>query len=121
MALLLGLSAHAQNWSEVFPTTSQDKAVATAVDVQNQFIYYAGEARSDQALSSPIAPYMGGSDGFLMKYDYDGNLLWSTYIGGSGDDAIRDITIGSNGDIYILGNTLRNGTDPLSGIPGVDD
>ena len=33
--------------------------------------------------------YGGGQDGVVFKLDYNlSNLLWSSYIGGSGDDAV---------------------------------
>ena len=46
----------------------------------------------------------------VFKLDYSlSNLLWSTYIGGSGDDAVYSIDIDNNYNVYAAGGT--NSTD----------
>ena len=48
----------------------------------------------------------GGQDGCISKLNYNlSNLIWSSYIGGSGSDAVYGIKIGNNGDVYICGGT----------------
>jgi len=41
-------------------------------------------------LSGDFANYSSMWDGFVAKYAPDGTLLWSTYLGGSGDDFVRE-------------------------------
>ena len=51
----------------------------------------------------------GGRDGFVAKIKADGSaLVFSTYLGGSGDDAIEAITVDNAGHIYVTGWTLSN-------------
>jgi len=50
----------------------------------------------------------GGMDGFLAKYDSDGVLIWSSYLGGKGDDALCGITVDSRGSVYVAGWTNSN-------------
>jgi len=45
-------------------------------------------------------------DAFFAKYAADGTLLYATYIGGCGNDAVRDMDIDIDGDIYLGGFTL---------------
>ncbi len=46
----------------------------------------------------------GGADGFLSRIRADNGLLeYSTFFGGQGVDAIGDVTVASNGDIYLAG------------------
>jgi gliding motility-associated-like protein len=50
--------------------------------------------------------YGGGSqDGFMVKFDSSGLRIWASFYGGSGADAISDIKIDTNNDIYIAGTT----------------
>ena len=54
------------------------------------------------------------SDGFATKMAADGSaLLWSTYIGGYGDDVAYAVASDAQGDIYLTGTTSHEGTFPL--------
>lgn len=44
-------------------------------------------------------------DGFLLKFNNAGTLLWSTYYGGTQYDYIYSICIDGNNNIYAFGNT----------------
>jgi hypothetical protein len=47
----------------------------------------------------------GGVDAVLVKLDPNGKVLFSTYLGGSGDDYGRAIALDAAGNIYIAGTT----------------
>ena len=48
----------------------------------------------------------GGQDGMIAKFDNNlSNLIWTSYYGGSGNDAIYSVAIDNNQDIYITGGT----------------
>ncbi|MGQ9915519.1 MAG: SBBP repeat-containing protein [Thermogutta sp.] len=50
--------------------------------------------------------YLGGAfDGYALKASADGQRLWSTYLGGSGEDAAISVAVGSDGQIRIAGET----------------
>jgi len=51
----------------------------------------------------------GGSDGFAAKFTTDGQLTWSTFLGGSSTDAADGITVDASGDVYIVGSTHGGG------------
>jgi hypothetical protein len=44
-------------------------------------------------------------DGFVARFDPDGHLIDSTYIGGSDNDEIIDVTVALDGDVYLVGIT----------------
>jgi uncharacterized protein (TIGR03437 family) len=86
-----------------------------------------GGAASDNA-----QPVIKTGDGFVAKFDTTGKLVYSTYLGGSGDDAVMAIAADAAGAAYVTGFTTssnfpvsssaaqRNFTGPagVSGIKG---
>lgn len=53
--------------------------------------------------------YGGGDyDGFLIKFNNLGQIVWGTFLGGGGFDRISDIDIDNNDNIYIIGSTSSN-------------
>ena len=52
--------------------------------------------------------YQGGKyvgDAFVTKLDYNGNLVFSTYLGGSRDEEGKGIAVDKNGNAYVVGDT----------------
>ena len=47
----------------------------------------------------------GNMDAFISKLTTDGTLLWSTYVGTGGIDYSSDITVDSQDNVYITGNS----------------
>ena len=62
----------------------------------------------------------GTQDAIVAKFNSDvSNLVWCTYLGGTGDDSGYSLKQNANGDIYITGGTTSNdlqmGTSPFHG------
>lgn len=53
-------------------------------------------------------------DGYLMKIDNSGNLLWDHSYGGSGFDVFFDLNVASNNDVILTGVTLSNDLDAIN-------
>ncbi len=88
--------------------SSDDYAYTLATD--NTSVYLAGETFSLDVPTQPASMQQlnaDGSglatDGFIMKLDMDLNLVASTYLGGSGDDAVNALAINGN-TIYAAGD-----------------
>ena len=66
----------------------------------------------------------GGNDGLVVKFDNNGNIVWQTLIGGTGDDYIHAIREASNGNLVIVGrfasdigeSTNNGGLDAFIGM-----
>jgi hypothetical protein len=51
----------------------------------------------------------GWSDVYLVKYDFDGNLLWERILENDGSDRGYSVKIAKDGKIYVAGYTTREG------------
>jgi len=80
-------------------------------------------ATTTSSLNFPIVSgfqnvFAGGKhDGIIMKLNNDlSSLIWSSYIGGSGDDAVYSVQFDSNFDLYITGGTKSADFPTTSGV-----
>jgi len=76
----------------------------------NGNIFLVGQTESRDLPVTPDAlqkAHGGGkSDGWLALFSPDGSeLLYCTYLGGSGNDMIRGMALGPNNEVYLVGHT----------------
>lgn len=59
----------------------------------------------------------GDDDGFIAKYDINGNYLWAISFGGNDTDDVQDMAVTPQGDIYVTGGFHGTNVDfdPSSG------
>jgi hypothetical protein len=107
-------------YSTYLGSDSDDHAQGIAVDAQGN-AYVAGFTESahfpivpDSLLNPPFQPGYGGglSDAFVTKFNADGGVVYSTYLGGSGSaeqdkgaDAAVGIAVDAQGNVYVTGDT----------------
>lgn len=93
-------------WSTYFGTSSQDNSRALAINSKNEIII-AGETTSNQfpLLNAFDSNHTGTWDIFISKFSPNGQLIWSTYHGGIGDDFLPDLAIDTEDNIIIGGVT----------------
>ncbi|MGA2194319.1 MAG: SBBP repeat-containing protein [Bryobacteraceae bacterium] len=95
------------SYSTLLGGSGFDSATAIAVDSSGS-AYVAGFTDSyDFPTQSPAQNYNAGSNNaFVAKLNAAGNgLIYSTYIGGSGDDRAYGIAVDSSGNAYVTGST----------------
>lgn len=94
-------------WSRVIGGNSNDFSNCIALDNQGNIFIAGGTLSTNFPTKNGINDtYLGGSgDGFIMKLNNTGGVLWSTYIGGSKADEIESLALDSFGNIYITGVT----------------
>jgi len=86
---------------------NSDDGVGIAVDSSGN-AYVAGETQSTNfpTVNPFQSAYGGGRDGFVTKINAAGSAyVYSTYLGGSSDDAIKSIALDSAGNAYVAGAT----------------
>lgn len=57
----------------------------------------------------------GGHDVFVSKFSADGQILWSTYLGGSGKDYAYEIAVDARGNVYVTGETYSTDFPTIGG------
>ena len=71
-------------------------------------VHLVGATTSDDfPLANPLQPeHGGGSDGFVAKLHAEGSaLVYSTYLGGSGEDLATGLAIDSTDQAHVVGTT----------------
>ncbi len=90
-------------------------------------IYVTGYTESSNfpVLAGVQNTYAGDADAILAKYSNGGQLLWSTYCGGSGEDVACAIAVGATGDMVVTGGTFSSNFPILNawqaGLSGSQD
>ncbi len=97
-------------WMSYLGGSDYDYGQAVATDSAGN-IYVTGETRNTSDFVGKINVNHGGRDAFVCKLDSDGQIQWSAYIGGTGNDSGLDIVVDSAGIVYIAGNTASSNLD----------
>jgi uncharacterized protein (TIGR03437 family) len=87
--------------------TGDDFGLAVAVDAGGDAFVTGTTNSSNFPVTSSAyrSTNAGGSDAFVTKLSPTGNLVFSTYLGGSGDDSGFGIAVDSSGAAYVAGET----------------
>ncbi|MFZ5996395.1 MAG: CARDB domain-containing protein [Nitrospirota bacterium] len=94
-------------WTRQLGTSGNEIAYTVAVDrdaVGNAYVV----GRTNGALDGTVNA--GGIDVFIIKYDVDGNKLWTRQFGSPDNDIAFGVAVDGNGAVYVTGRT--NGSLP---------
>ena len=92
-----------------------------AVDSAGNVYVTGSTTATDFPTKNPLQATSGGGtylygDAFVAKLNATGSkLIYSTYLGGSGDDVATGIAVDSSGDAYVTGNTYSTNFPTTSG------
>ncbi len=82
-------------------------------------IYVAGT--SGATWGDSVRGYTGGSDAFVAKLTADGQLVWNTFLGGSGTDSGTAMAVDAGGNVYVVGDTDTGWGNPINLFAGLTD
>ncbi len=102
-----------QVWIKQFGSASSDGGSDIAVDINSSAVYVTGSTYGNLDGIN-----QGLYDGFLAKYDLDGNQLWVEQFGTSTYDYSNGVVTGPAGNIFITGYTY--GTIGAQNLGGYD-
>ena len=94
-------------WTRQFGTAAEEINARVAVDAEGNVIV----AGSTQG--ALVGTSAGGDDGFVRKFDPDGQTLWTHQFGTAGNDLIVAVAVEACGGIVVAGTT----TGDLGGSP----
>src|SRR5450432_2276349 len=93
-------------WIVEVDGSGSDQLAGLGTDAQGN-IYLAGTTQSPNfAVKAGVQSHLAGaSDVFVTKLDPSGNIVYSTYFGGSGADVATAMTVDAQGGVYVMGTT----------------
>ena len=112
-----------RQWSKLLGGSGGEAANSIAIDSSDN-IYITGDTGSYDFPVTNGSSYSGGVvDAYIMKYDTNGNMIWSTLLGGSDFDKSMFVAVENSGNIYIMGfsNSSNFPTTDGSTNSGHDD
>jgi hypothetical protein len=97
-------------WGTYFGGTNYDDVYGIHCDSLNN-LYLAGRTASvdfETTANAFQTTKNNGIDACIFKLSTDGNLIWSTYLGGDGDDFADRIYVDKNNNVTTLINTISD-------------
>jgi len=102
-------------WSRYFGGSDGGYIEAVEVDSNNDIIVTGITSSEDfPVLNSYDETYNGDFDVFVSKFNSTGNLIWSTYLGGSKPESGHSLSIDSSNDIVVTGFTISENFPAVS-------
>jgi PKD repeat protein len=108
-------SAGAHAWSKNFPNTGNDEGTAIAVDSGGNIalagFFTNGINFTGGAVQALVPPTLfarnGVSDGFVARFDTNGNHIWSRQIGtANSEDQARGVAVDASGNVVVAGYVM---------------
>lgn len=97
--LLLSLNGHCQRFENAYLQNGNESALDVAEMSDGSII----------TVGSASGYGNGGYDMMVMKTNASGNVLWTRYYGGTGDDGANAVVISPQQEIYVAGSTTAGG------------
>ena len=93
-------------WTAFAGGNGNDFCTSVAATADDHILVIGYTSSTNMSAGAIPTSYSGGNrDGFCSKFTKDGELVWTVYIGGNGDDYAQDLAIDVNGNIYVVGKT----------------
>jgi hypothetical protein len=85
---------------------AEDRALGIALDGAGNAYIAGWTSSTDFPVTASLQTHSGGGrDAFVAKIDAGGNLVYSTFLGGNGQDSGTGIAVDASGNAYISGST----------------
>lgn len=97
--------------------SNADEGTGIAVDAGGNAYVTGRTTSANFPTASPAqAKYAGNDDGFVTKLSSVGALVYSTYLGGSGNDDGLAIAVDPSGNVYVTGDTSSDNFPTLKAM-----
>lgn len=98
-----GVWSRARNDEAQPPTANASQGLGIATDRCGSTVYVGAFDRQIRITSAITLNRLGGRDGYLVKQDPLGTVLWAVKLGTAGEDAARSVVTDDDGFIYLTG------------------
>ena len=102
------------SWNTFLGSSADDYGLALAADSSGN-VYVAGSSYA--TWGSPVQAFSGSRNAFAAKLDTSGNLVWNTFVGGTGDQGTA-IALDSSGNVYVAGFSGTTWGSPVRAFAG---
>lgn len=93
-------------WSTYFGGSGIDNGFGVAADLLGNSYLVGNTSAPDFPTFNALQPTLNGiSDSYIIKLDPTGNLIYSTFFGGSGADGFGNAVTDALGNLYLAGGT----------------
>jgi gliding motility-associated-like protein len=106
-----------REWGTYCGGNNRDGIFDSKLDSNGNLIFL-GITTSTSGIATPNSyqEINNGNDGFLMKFDPNGNKIWGTYFGGNSDDFFYYLGIDASDNLYCFGQTISTTGIATSGV-----
>jgi len=95
-----------REWGTYYGGSSPDVIFDSAIDSNGDLFFMGTTSSSNNIATAGVYQEINSNyDGFLVKFDTDGNRIFGTYFGGNSDDYFYDLGIDSSNNLYCFGGT----------------
>ncbi|HKQ97071.1 MAG TPA: SBBP repeat-containing protein [Candidatus Polarisedimenticolia bacterium] len=96
-----------EQWARAFASGSLGRGFGVRTDASGG-VYVAGQFSNsgdfDPGPGTAVRTAVALTDGFLLKLDASGNYAWVATFGGTGNDAARQVAVGTDGRVHVVGS-----------------
>ena len=109
-----------QDWTKCIGSTGHEAAYSV-VDVGSGFLVSGSAIPIVTTPDGDVLEWKGNNDGFIVKLNYSGSILWSKTYGGTLNDFELSLKVNSsNGSVYAFGVTISSDIDIPSNMGNSD-
>ncbi len=103
-------------WGTYFGGSGGEFVFSADIDSDNNILVGGYTSSTDMPTVNSFQGIMGGAlDAFVAKFDSTGNLLWSTYCGGSNSEDVHALHVDDQDNVIIAGETYSSDFPTSSG------
>ncbi len=96
-------------WGTYFGGSGGESALSGDIDKSNNIIIGGYTSSMNMPTINPYQSTMGGAlDAFVAKFDSTGNLMWSTYCGGSNSEDVHMLKVDYQNNVIISGESYSS-------------
>lgn len=107
-------------WNTFFGSSGGDRSDINSIKVDSSGnVFVSG--MSNAAWGSPMRAFGADWDAFVAMFDGNGNILWNTFLGGSGFDRGYEIALDASGNVFVAGASNASWESPVRAFGGSSD